>query len=95
MLLFRLGMLIRIVWLILHEILFAVLSKFVSLGLAWDFTYSIMSWSIIMYAKFLKYRYLKYPYYHSSSSWPNINEYYNIILDNTFCTTRRGDQINF
>jgi len=51
------------------------------LWLAWDFAYNNMSWSILMRVISLKSNYLKIPY-HSSSIWHDINEYYDILLDN-------------
>jgi len=73
----------------------SVENKYYLFRLAWNFTYSDMPWSTLMCAKFLKSKYLKVPSCHSSSIWPNMNEYYNIVLENTFYTTGRGDWVNF
>ena len=60
-----------------------VKNKAYLLRLAWDFAYTNMPWSNIIVSSS-----------HSSFIWPDINEYYDIVLHNNFWTVESGDQIN-
>lgn len=53
-----------------------------------------MPWSIIIRVRFLKSKYLKFSY-HSSSIWPDINEYCDTVLDNTFWIVGRVIKLIF
>jgi len=65
------------------------------LRLAWDFSYSLISWAMLMRSRFLKTKYNKFVLYKSSPVRPNINEWYDIILDSTRWILANGEKIKF
>jgi len=48
-----------------------------------------------MKARFLKSKYQRVGSFSSSSIWLGINDWYDVILERTFCVVGRGDNINF
>jgi len=65
------------------------------LRLVWDFAYNYRPWISLMKARILKSKYQRVGSLFSSSIWSGINDWYDVILEYTFSTVRRGDNINF
>jgi len=79
----------------LQVVNFRLENKNYLLRLAWDFAYNYHSWISLMKARFLKSMYQRVGSFFSSSIWPGINDWYDLILKHTFFTVGRGDNINF
>jgi len=68
----------------LQVVNFQLKNKAYLLRLAWDFAYNYRPWTSLMKARFLKNKYQRVGSFFSSSIWPGINDWYDVILEHTF-----------
>jgi len=64
----------------LQVINFQLENKAYLLRFAWEFTYNYRPWISLMKARFLKSKYPRVGSFFSSSIWPGINDWYDVIL---------------